>query len=151
MGDIALHWNGERTSADVAVESNDLATDAGLETAAWISLFTNRRDGDQQGWWADALDPNDPMGSRLWLLARSKDTPDVPRLAETYAREALAWMVEDGVASSVTATASKLPISDSRFMLLLTVAIQRPDGTASTYRYSYNWEAQEARRYASGV
>jgi phage gp46-like protein len=151
MGDIALRWSDERMAADVEVASNDLAVDSGLESSVWISLFTDRRDADARGWWADALTTGEPTGSRLWLLARSKDTPDVLRLAETYAREALAWMVLDGVAAEVRANASKLSVSESRYMLLLAVAIQRPDGTTTSFRYAYNWEAQEARRHASGV
>ena len=87
MSDIGLFW--DRDSADFAIEANDLATDDGLETAVSLSLFTDRRaedgdalpsgDADRRGWWGDdfpAVD-GDRMGSRLWLLARSKQTPDV--------------------------------------------------------------------------
>lgn len=154
MSDIALIWDSERGAADFAVEANDLAADDGLETAVFLSLFTDRRaeagdvlpsgDGDRRGWWADALPvvDGDWIGSRLWLLARSKQTADVIRRAEEYAREALAWLLEDKVASSVDVAAET--VRDG--VLGLTVTIQRPASGAVQYRYNYTWASQEARR-----
>lgn len=49
---------------------------------------------------------NDRTGSRLYLLRRSKLTNKTPQLARDYVREALAWMVEDGVASVLILTLS---------------------------------------------
>lgn len=95
----------------------DLATDSGLHAAVFVSLFTDRRasaddaipDGtdNRRGWWADGWPeiPGDLVGSRLWLLAREKQLPDVLQRARTYAEEALAWLVEDGVAATVAVTA----------------------------------------------
>lgn len=154
MSDIGLFW--DLGSADFAIEANDLATDDGLETAVSLSLFTDRRaedgdalpsgDADRRGWWGDdfpAVD-GDRMGSRLWLLARSKQTPDVLERAREYAREALAWLVEDGVAASVDATAEVVRTG----FLGLTVTVYRPSGQSTRFRYDYNWEAQAARRTA---
>ncbi len=47
-----------------------------------------------------------PLGSRLWLLAREKQLPAVMRKAEAYARQALQWLIDDGIAASVSVTAS---------------------------------------------
>lgn len=47
----------------------------------------------------------DRIGSRLWLLKREKQLPETLRRAEDYAREALAWLVTDGLAASVTVAA----------------------------------------------
>ena len=73
--------------------------------AAVISLLTWRRagpddplDDDQRyGWWGDSFPTltNDRIGSRLWLLRRRSLTAQTQRDAEDYAREALAWMLED--------------------------------------------------------
>jgi phage gp46-like protein len=126
MRDLALAWNAASGTADLAMNPQgiDLLTDDGLETAIIISLFTDRLanpgdaipDGttDHRGWWGDMpIDVNDQgrppadlIGSRLWLLENGSQVPETLRRAETYAREALAWMIEDGVAGSVTATAS---------------------------------------------
>lgn len=48
-------------------------------------------------WWAD---PN--LGSRLYLLRRSKDLSRVGNLANQYATEALKPLVDDGRAASVS-------------------------------------------------
>lgn len=151
MSDIRLQWRPDVGAADINVKANDLEPDDGMETAVALSLFTDRRDGGGRGWWADALTPDDPMGSRLWTLANEKDTATVLQLAPAYAREALAWMVTDGVASEVTASASSLPREPGRSIMLLTVGIQRPGQTAATYRYAYNWQSQEHRRYTNAV
>jgi phage gp46-like protein len=121
--DLALIWDPVGMGVDMAVTGGDLAIDPGLRTAVVISLLTDRLadadadipDGtaDRRGWWADLpLDtPDAPpapdlIGSLLWLLSREKQTPETARRAEHYAREALKWMIDDGVASSVDAAAS---------------------------------------------
>jgi phage gp46-like protein len=148
MSDIGLFWSAEFGAADFEVENNDLATDAGLETAVLLSLFLDRREGDERGWWGDAFatTPGDPVGSRLWTLARSKDTPAVLLAVPPIVKEALAWMVEDRVAASVEVTAESLPLAPGRTTLLLTITIERPVLGSATFRYDYNWAAQQARR-----
>ena len=124
MLDIALIWDAAAGEADMAMAGPDLQMDAGLKTAVLISLFTDRLaevgdaipDGstDRRGFWGDmpiiASDqsgpPPDLTGSRLWLLDRAKQSPQTLQQAEIYAREALQWMLDDGVAGSVAATAS---------------------------------------------
>lgn len=113
MTDLALRLinNGpsQPPAIDLSLAGYDLATEDGLRTAVIISLFTDRRaeaddeipDGgdDRRGWWADSL------GSRLWLLARSKETPDTLARARTYAAESMQWLIDDGVATAVEVTA----------------------------------------------
>lgn len=124
MADIALVWDNTTGTADLALTSGDLQVDQGLITAVIVSLFTDRLaesgdvipDGttDRRGWWGDLpLDSADEtsgqpdrIGSRLWLLDRALQTQETLTNAERYASEALAWMVTDGVADSVSATAS---------------------------------------------
>jgi phage gp46-like protein len=151
VSDLALTWADG--AADMSVAENDLLADDGLETAVSLSLFTDARaeDGDvlpddqqdRRGWWAD--DADDRFGSRLWLLARSKDTADVLAKAPQYAREALAWMVTDGVAESVNATASRFTLEGGASGLLLVPEIKRPGKDTVQFRYAYNWATQEAK------
>ena len=87
-----------------------LLTGADIETAVLISLFTDAAagpddavpdtSGDPRGWWADPT-----IGSKLWLLARAKRTPQNLRLAIAYIRQALGWLTTDGVASAVDVAA----------------------------------------------
>lgn len=92
-----------------------------LQTAIIISLFTDRRAGrddvlpanqtDRRGWLGDEYTTDDfdaradPWGSHLWLDYSGKTSDAVLAHAQFAAQEALAWLVRDGIASSVTATA----------------------------------------------
>lgn len=88
-----------------------------LSQAVLISLFSWRRSTDddgipapkRQGWWGDnfAEVSGDRIGSRLWLLQRSKLNAGVLRRAEDYAREALQWLIDDAVAERVDVTAER--------------------------------------------
>lgn len=144
-GDFALSWSDEGC-ADLDVSSGDFAADEGLKTAFELSLFTDRRaeDGDvlpvgasnQRGWWADAVS-EDKIGSRLWLLEREKVSPDVLARAEEYAREALAWLLTDKVASRLDVTAEFFPgISPT---LELSVIVTRPSGREAAFRFGRVW------------
>lgn len=147
MTDLRLAFALTDTGADcdLAAGDRDLATDDGLETAVVVSLFTDRRaeaddrlpaaGEDRRGWWGDAAPdlPDDRIGSRLWLLSREKQLPEVLARAEEYARQALAWLVEDGVAGRVSVVAS----APRPGTLALAVAIDRPG--AGARRFEYVW------------
>ena len=145
--DIGLTW-GE-WAADFEVSANDLESDDGLRTAVLLSLFTDRRaeDGDvlpdsetdRRGWWGDnhPVVAGDKIGSRLWLLARSKQTPDVLARAEEYAREALQWLIEDKVASRVDVESGIV----RNGVLGLAVTIDRPEVDPVKFQFNYTWES----------
>ena len=133
----------------------DLERDDGLETAVIISLFTDRRASNEQipvelpqddlrGYWGDISNatPSDQTGSLLWLLAREKQLPQVLSRAQQYCREALDWMVEDLVATSVEVTAQFV----AQGWMLILVDIFRPSGSPVRYRFNYEWSAQAAKR-----
>jgi phage gp46-like protein len=144
MSDLKLTWDDTTGTADFSIVGDDIATDDTLETSAFLSLFL----GSVKGWWGDAIPeaPGDRVGSRLYELEREKDLPQVLERAPKLVEEALAWMVEDQVASSVSATAESLPYGDDRSVLALTATINRPTLVPAVYRYAYNWQAQELSR-----
>lgn len=82
-----------------------------LRRAVEISLFTWRRaessdrldDDERMGWWGDSYPTlaNDRIGSRLWLLRRETITRETLLRAEEYAREALRWLLDDGLVSAI--------------------------------------------------
>lgn len=131
---------------DLVRDGGQFEVDDGLETAVLISLFTDRRaeaddtlpDGgsDRGGWWGDdyADVAGSRIGSRLWLLRRSKATQSVVQAAKRYAEEALAWMVEDGVAKSVTVIAERVQSA----VLGIQVQITRTGDRAA--KYNRLWE-----------
>lgn len=116
MTDASLVWDAAVHGGDLVVAGTDLAADGGVRTAVLVSLLTDRRaaagelpagETDRRGWWGDSLAADgDRIGSGLWLLGREARRPDVVRRAEGYAREALAWLVEDGAAERVDVAVS---------------------------------------------
>ncbi|QLR42793.1 phage GP46 family protein [Enterobacter sp. RHBSTW-00994] len=99
--ELWLTVNGKTVSASSQLDM--------LTRAVVISLFTHRRaDPDDNvdvpmGWWGDTwpVVENDRYGSKLWLLQRSKLTNALVNTVRNYLREALQWMLDDGVVSRV--------------------------------------------------
>lgn len=146
--DLVIIYSGSGFTFDLALNGNgsDLATDDGLHTAVLVSLFTDRRanaddvipDGtdDRRGSWQDQYPDvaGDLQGSRLWLLSREKKRTDVLQRAQTYAEEALAWLLaDDGVARSVSVTAEWVASG----MLGLLVDIRLVNGSRFTDVFNY--------------
>lgn len=152
LGDLALTWSNALGSADLSIIDLDLASDRGLATAVLLSLFTDRRAEtddvppsgdarDRRGWWADqfAAVEGDLIGSRLWLLDRAKNTNENRLRAKEYALEALAWMLEDRVVSSIDVIVEAVTPA-----LLIAGKLQRPGRDAVSFRFSHTWDhAQE--------
>ena len=137
-------------SWDLFLSNGDLIGDGGLESAVAISLFTDRRVNEEQlpgfttdkkGWWGDMIPPveGDQIGSRFWTLQRAKITNETLRLFEDYTLEALEWLITDGVADRVEASA----VYDENFFLNLTVDIYRPNRDAT--RFNLFWDEQTTR------
>lgn len=141
MTDVRITWSQALATGDLAIDpaTLDLAAEDGLATAVILSLFTDRRDPEAEeagepprGWWADGLAPDgDEIGSLLWTLDRAKNTDDVPVRAEEFSREALAWMVADGVASAVDVAAER----SGRYGLSLDVTVMLPTGDLREYQF----------------
>lgn len=144
MSDITTIWNVARGQGDWILSGPSLASGEDLATALLISLFTDRTaedsdrlpdaSTDRRGWWGD-IDQDIPIGSRLWLLDRSKLTQAVAVAARGYAVEALAWMLSDGVAADVQVTSTIVRPA----MLRLTVTVLRANGTKVSTAYDWAW------------
>ena len=131
----------------VNLEAATLSTYIGnpLVRAVLISLFSWRRanadddvqDGDRQGWWADTYNTDgDLTGSRLWELLRQKVTTQALRQAEEFGREALQWMIDDGVAQTVGVAVE----ADDSGRVDMLVTVTKPDRSATTIRFQDVWE-----------
>lgn len=148
MTDIRTIWDVDRSRGDWRISGGALDSGSDLETAVLISLFTDRRampgdaipDGtdDPRGWWGDDQPDgtNMPIGSRLWLISRAKQTQATLNSAVTYAREALQWLVSDGVAAAVDVRAEW----NGRGFLAMVVTIARNDGTSHAMNFKWAWE-----------
>lgn len=155
MADAAMVMT--ENGGELVLSGFDLARDDGLETAVIISLFTDRRasaeqipvelpQDDLRGYWGDISNAtiSNQTGSLLWLLAREKQLPQVLGRAQQYCREALAWMVEDLVATRVEVAAEFV----AQGWMLILVDIFWPTGSPVRYRFNYEWAAQAAKRSA---
>lgn len=141
-------------AGDLVIAGPSLDDDDGLETAVVISLFTDRRAQpgdalpqfahvgglpDRRGWWGDSFAevPGDRIGSRRWLLYREKLTPaTVARLIE-YDREALQWLIDDGIARAVNISAEIQGIE----RIAELIEIVRSDKPVAQYRFNSFWKA----------
>jgi len=154
MSDVALIFDAATGCWDIALDGPDLVTTDTLETAVIVSLFSDARarsddvipdgTGNPRGWWADKAEPrlrpaasNDRLGSRLWLLSREKQIPATLVRLKGYVAEALAWMVEDKLASRIDVEAS-FPRRD---WAAFSVELTRPDGGIERYGYNFRWGA----------
>lgn len=136
-------------ACDWQVRNAALASDDGIESAVVISLFTDARAGDdddvlpdgsdqRRGWWGDtyAAQSGDRIGSRLWLLAREKQVPEVLERAREYAAEALQWLIDDGIARAVNVQAEVV----RNGVLGLSIEIVRSSRPVAKYRFEAFWK-----------
>lgn len=128
-----------------------LDASAQLASAVIISLFTDKRApegwrpdiADRRGWWGDAVAPEgeepEEIGSHLWTLRNEVATEAIAETARIYAEEALAWMLRDQVAASVTVTSGL--IEDPRRCVWLDIRITGRDGVlAYSQRFARLWD-----------
>jgi phage gp46-like protein len=141
--DITINWDAAHSRGDFALVGADLQSGSDLKTAMIVSLFTDRRaaddddipDGthDPRGWWAD--DPQRPIGSRLWLISRAKQTDETLQRAYDYIAEALRWLVDDGVVQGFDI---QVAWQGKGFLAALITAHQ-PDGRKFQSAFSWAW------------
>ncbi len=139
--------------ASDAVILNDMleAENDGLKMAVYISMFTDRRFGDEngappvkddrRGWWGDSLlaGSGDSDGSQLWTLDREKILiPDTLNAAQGYIDEALEWMIEDGVATEIDIFVERRDL----YTLGFQITIHRPGDFKDT-KYYFAWNNLE--------
>ena len=133
--DLALPLAPDGLTADLAIVRGTPLIDDGLQTAVYISLFSDARTAGEAGWWGDVLG-GPSLGSRLWTLARAKLTPGIESIIAGYCREALSWMIENGIAESITPIITIIPPGT----ISIEVGITQP-GNAKASEYRFTWAA----------
>lgn len=152
MSDISFKFMDDQGIFDMSLLKGDVEKDEGLRTAVILSLFTDQRvtlrelptgETKRRGWWGDAIPDvqSDRWGSKLWLLDREKQTDEILERAREYSEEALAWMIEDGVAKSVSVSTSY----PSRGILRIEVKIERPSRDSESLSFDYAWQGESSR------
>ena len=143
MADIKTAWDIQNVRGDFDLASDPQPGDD-LATAVLISLMTDATaspddailDGssDPRGWWGDQGE-DVPIGSRIWLRLRSKQTDAVLALVKADIADALKWLVEDGVATGVDV----LTEWTRPGMLGAQVVINRVDAPAQALTFAWAW------------
>lgn len=144
--DISLLFPQGSISADILIDAPGLKTGDDLESAIIISIFTDRRANDDdkllpnedpRGWFGDTFSPyrNDKIGSRLWLLRRGKMLPETLVKAREYVLEALRWLVDDNIVSSVNVTTERYNMNT----LAILVEVIKPQGS-DTFNFQHVWD-----------
>lgn len=135
---------------DLAIDktTRDLATTDGLESAVFVSFFSDARARDDEvaepikrrGWIGDlvAEEPDDVHGSKLWLYEQSRLTGEVVASLRFEAEAALAWMTPDLVKTVAATIAADGARRRAEFGVTLTFA----NGGRSTH----SWSLAEATR-----
>lgn len=140
--DVAIELS--ETGADIVIEGGDLRPDPGLRSAVLTALFCDARANvdelpvgdDPRGWWGS--DPGDEWGSKLWLLARQKQTVSVLELARGYARAAMQWALASGIAERVDCVTAYGAAGQLGIDLKLT--------RGSARRWQGLWDGEEPRQ-----
>ena len=156
--DIRIAWDTDLQEGDFIFDDSigDLESDEGLETAVFISIFTDKRakvddvlpdssNPDRRGWWGDLALPDvegDQIGSRLWLLSRAKTVENILVRAKEYVEESLQWLIDDGVVVKIEVEVERqgLPGND---ILAIKASIYKIDGSAEAFNFESNWLAQK--------
>lgn len=112
--DFKTAWDPDNARGDWVLGGPVADGISELETSMLISIFTDRLaavddripDGtdNPRGWWGDDANPEDSpetaarqIGSHLWLLDREKQAGQILQRAYDYIRDALQWLIDDGV------------------------------------------------------
>lgn len=143
MSDFATVWRNDTFTGDWALQGTQLLTGGDLITDMLIQIFSDRQaepddvipDGttDPRGWWGD-FGAAYRVGSRMWLLNRSKKTPDVLLRAKDYIAEALQHLIDDGVVVKFDI----VPEFVSN-QLRVGVTAWRKDGSTEAHKFSWVW------------
>lgn len=114
---------------DLVLEGQQFTEVDGLETAILVSLLTDARVPEsvvktpsrRRGWVGNiqTSDTGRQLGSRLWTFEQARITQGTLNDMSVAAEEALAWMVQDFVAKSVSASAVQIDTRTVNIIILI--------------------------------
>ena len=155
--DISFVQQEGKPYCDIEIVDNDILRDNTLLSAVYIMLLTDRRATldeitlanlypsfpyDLRGWWGDTYRES-PIGSKLWLNRRRKATNLTLSQQIQYAKEALASLVDQGIAKRVTVNAQWV----RKGVMEMDIQIVRTDDSIAQQTYTFLWsEVQNAIR-----
>jgi phage gp46-like protein len=138
-----LQTNFSSSFADFSITNGDLTVDDPLNAAVLVSLFsdgrakTDDKQNNKRGWWAEETirtQTTNAFGSRLWLLEREVINPVLLERASRYAKEALTWLLDEGIAKTLKVVATRAGLEN----INLQIEIERNDGI--TRQFAFLWQ-----------
>lgn len=146
--DTSTVWDSTANRGDWVLDGASLETGNDVTTALLISLFTDRMtdvddiipDGttDPRGWWGDDLVVG-PIGSRLWLLFREKQTKETLQRAYDYIVEAIQWMIDDKVVARFDINVSWV----ARGQMGAQITAFKQDGAIVPNTFTWAWQGND--------
>lgn len=138
------HRINENGLFEISSQGGDFDTVDGFETAILVSLFTNSRRDESDisnplargGWignWRTAKKQRE-LGGLCWTVEHERLTANVLNIAREYAKNALNWMIEDGLCRNVEV--ETLPYKQREIQY--NIAITSRDGIKYDYIYLWN-------------
>ncbi|NIJ07246.1 phage gp46-like protein [Sphingomonas vulcanisoli] len=144
-GSSVLDELGNAINDGLLAGGGDLVVGNDLGTAILISLFTDAAasaddaipdtSGDPRGWWGD-LSEDRPIGSKIWLRMRSKQTDLVLAQVKNDIETALQWLLDDGIAAAVDVMTQWMKAQT----LGARVVVTRANGTTASLNFSWAWK-----------
>lgn len=138
---------------DIQVSGGDIASVDGLEAAIATSLFSDARAPEnlqpdpalRRGWVGDILtaDTGRKTGSLLWILDQARLTDEMLNTAALYAQEALQWLIDDGVATRISASVERA--GPREFMIVVNLV----DASGRAKQFSNLWRQTNAANLSS--
>ena len=125
----------DHTAIDLIYGNNyDLHRDDGLTSAITLSIYSDARVGNKNGWWGDSyLDPDDKVAnSKLWTLLGKTTTQEHINLGIDYIKQALQWMLDDQLLLDIKVSANHLKRKLDIFAFKIIAT--KPDGNVLSLR-----------------
>lgn len=126
----------------IDADNRDLATTDGLESALFVSFFSDRRARPDEvpdplkrrGWIGDLVSevPGDLHGSGLWLYEQSRITQAVATGLRIEGNAAVEWMIEAGLIRNSECAVLTEP---AKRRVQFVVSVTEPDGGETTRAY----------------
>lgn len=117
---------------DAVIEDGDLKLTAGMDSAIFVSLFTDRRANPDEvadpmkrrGWSGTELTPSKQggKGSGIWLYEQRRLSNSVSEGVRMEAFQALQWLITEGLSKSLDITTENSPQERSLQLNIQTVA-----------------------------
>jgi phage gp46-like protein len=131
QGDIWLNENKNGIGGDIEVSNGQPKMDTGLETAIYISLFSNN-------WWGNELaDENaEVLDEGLDIYADEKMTNQTRLLIINRTKNLLKWILDTDLADEIEVEASL-----NLDIINIKIAINKKD-IITNFKYKINWKNQ---------